>query len=53
MTNEEMLQQKAEEDFKRSFFQALLKAGEDASVDEDGFIVVRRPVDELVTDEDP
>ena len=53
MTNEEMLQQKAEEDFKRLFFQALLKAGEDASVDEDGFIVVQRTVDETVTSEDP
>ena len=45
MTREEIEMQEAEEAFKRMFLKALVKAGEDASVDEDGFIVVRRPVE--------
>ena len=53
MTREEIEIQEAEEAFKRMFLNALIKAGEDASVDEDGFIAVRRPVEESPTADKP
>ena len=43
MTDERKEQRKAEEGFKKMFFEALTGAGYNVSIDEDGLIVIRNP----------